>query len=190
MGLFNFFRKNKQTNSTAIQSDAPNLNAQPDIPKEIFIEDSDPNTKQSDNWINQAYKGIEAIYSYLQTDYESKGYGDALINPDDSYRKDNIKLINLDLQILIQKVTTYYEDLIREIDFHASSRSRAGLIDLVEELSTRKEMVLQHMEKVEEVKEQLQNNTGLTERLILSYQRGFMKGLSAITQSNVLNRNF
>jgi hypothetical protein len=190
MGLFSFFRKDKQSNPTAIQSDAPNLHAQPEIPKELFIEDGDPNTNQPENWINQSSKGIEAIYAFLQTDYESKGYSDALMNPDDSYRNDNIKLINLDLQILIQKVTTYYEDLVREIDFHSSSRGRAGLIDLVEELGTRKEMVIQHMEKVEEVKVQLQNNTGLTQRLILSYQRGFMKGLSAITQSNVLNRNF
>ena len=103
MGLFSFFRKDKQSNPTAIQSDAPNLHAQPEIPKELFIEDGDPNTNQPENWINQSSKGIEAIYAFLQTDYESKGYSDALMNPDDSYRNDNIKLINLDLQILIQK---------------------------------------------------------------------------------------
>jgi len=28
----------------------------------------------------------------------------------------------------------------------------------------------------------------MTQRIILSYQRGFMRGLSAITQSNVLNK--
>ena len=94
----------------------------------------------------------------------------------------------MDLQILVQKVNTYYEDMIRELDFHISSRSRADLIDLVEELKTRKEMVLEHMEKVNQVKKEMEANLGMTQRILLSYQRGFMRGLSALTQSNVLSK--
>ncbi len=133
-------------------------------------------------------KGIGAIYDFLQADYESKGYNDALTSPDDKYKAENIKLIKMDLQILIMKVDTYYKDLIRDLDFHIGSRSRAGMIDLVEELKTRKEMVIEHMGKVEELKRETETDNGMTQRMILSYQRGFMRGLSAITQSNVLNK--
>jgi len=78
--------------------------------------------------------------------------------------------------------------MIKELDFHITSRSRAGLIDLVEELKIRKEMVMKHIEKVNEINNEKKNNLGMPQRIILSYQRGFMRGLSAITQSNILNK--
>ncbi|MFA5044541.1 MAG: hypothetical protein WC542_01260 [Paludibacter sp.] len=183
MGLFDFFKKNQlQT------SGSDNNNQSLEIPKDVFIEDGDPSDNQQDSKYPLESKGIELIYEFLQADYESRGYNDALTSPDDSYKKDNIKLIKLDLQIVIQKVNTYYEDLMKELDFHISSRSRAGLIDLVEELKTRKEMVLEHVAKVLEIKKEMEETNSMTQRIILSYQRGFMRGLSAITQSNVLNK--
>lgn len=180
MGLFSFFRKNRPA--------MLNGNAQPEISKDIFVAEQEPQEQSLALRSNGDVKGIEAIYAFLQADYEAKGYSDALTSPDDSYKLDNIKLIRMDLQILVQKVTTYYEDLIRELDFHIGSRSRAGLVDLVEELKTRKEMVLEHVGKVSQVKQEVEANTGMTQRLLLSYQRGFMRGLSALTQSNVLNK--
>lgn len=134
-------------------------------------------------------KGIDAIYNFLQYDYESKGYNDALTNPDESYKADNIKMFNHDLFILIDKSATYYEGMLKELDFHISSRSRAGLIDLVEELKIRKEVVQDHLEKIKVIKQEAVNGTGATPRIGLSYQRGFMRGLSAISQSKVFNRN-
>ena len=79
--------------------------------------------------------------------------------------------------------------MLKEIDFHISSRSRAGLIDLVEEMKRRKEMVLEHLEKIKALKQDALNGTGATPRIGLSYQREFMRGLSAISQSKVFNRN-
>lgn len=136
----------------------------------------------------QPVQGIEAIYAFLQADYESRGYNDALISPDESYRSDNIKLLKRDLEILIQQVTTYYEDMQKDLDFHILSRSRAGLIDLVEELKTRKEKVDEHMAKVQSINSELTKEENLSERIVLSYQRGFMRGLSAITKSNFSNK--
>jgi hypothetical protein len=130
------------------------------------------------------------VYAFLQTDFESKGYHDALINPDDSYRKDNIKLLKHDLLILLQKVTTYYDDLLRDIGFHINSRERAGLIDMVEELKFRRQGVENHLVKVSEIKKEMNDDTGVSERITLSYQRGFMRGLSAITQSNILTKEY
>ena len=183
MGLFNFF-KNNQSQAALLDKSKESM----DIPKDGFAENSDLRETSKIIQSNPEAKGIEAIYTFLQADYETKGYSDALTSPDDSYKLDNIKLIKLDLQILIQQVNTYYGDLIRELEFHIGSRSRAGLIDLVDELKTRKEMVLEHMGKVKEVNQEMEAEAGMPQRIILSYQRGFMRGLSAITQSNVLNK--
>jgi len=132
--------------------------------------------------------GITAIYNFLQADFESRGYNDALINPDDSNRADNIQLLQHDLFLLIEKSATYYEGLLKETDFHIGSRGRAGRIDLVEELKTRKELVVDHLEKIKVIKSEAAGGAGASQRITLSYQRGFMRGLSALTQSKVLNK--
>jgi len=134
-------------------------------------------------------KGLDAIYTFLQCDYESRGYNDALTNPDESYKSDNIKLLNHDLMILIDQSSTYYEDMLKEVEFHISSRNRAGLVDLVEELKTRLEIVNDHRLKIKVIREEAIKGEGPIQRIGLSYQRGFMKGLSAISQSRFFNSN-
>lgn len=134
-------------------------------------------------------KGLDSIYAFLQNDYESRGYNDALTNPDESYKKDNISLIQHDLMILIDRTLTHYETMLKETDFHISSRSRAGLIDLVEELKIRKEVTSNHLEKVKQIKDEALNGGSASQRIVLSYQRGFMRGLYAISQSKLFNGN-
>ncbi len=186
MGLFNLFKKNQKLPKPNENPDS--LLPQHEFPVEISAGDNMPVKYTGYYPTNGEAKGIEAIYSFLQGDYESKGYNDALTSTEDNNKKDNMRLIQLDLEILIQKVDTYYKDSVREIDFHVNSRTRAGLIELVEELKTRKEMVLEHMVKVDEIKKEMQSNTGMTQRIVLSYERGFMRGLSALTQSRIINR--
>lgn len=178
MGLFNIFNKAK--------SDRNGIDGGlVDIPKDIFIEDRDANEGDKDMPPTKVVNGIESVYAFLQDNYEARGYNDALVSPDDSYKRENIKLIRYDLEILLQQVTTYYEDSVRIIDFHVKSRMRAGLVDLVEELNTRKETIIEHMSKVNGIRQEMESDTGMTQRILLSYQRGFMRGLSALTQAKV-----
>lgn len=184
MGFFNIFKKDRTHKPGENHLDKE----LPQISKSMFIEDQDPLEKMEIDPAKKERKGIEEIYYFLQQDYESRGYNDALTNPDESYRVDNINLLNKDLAILIQKVSTYYEDLLKEIDFHILSRGRAGLIDLVEVLKTRKELVEDHLKKVSQIRYEMESRDGMTHRVILSYQRGFMRGLSAITMADILKK--
>ena len=174
MALFNFFRKRKPESIPGI-----NPGASPAL----------PGNDHFPAYSGDGISGIEAVYAFMQVDYESKGYNDALVNPDESYKTDNIRLFRHDLLILIDRTSNYYETLLHEIDFHITSRTRAGLIDLVDELKIRQQIILDQLAKVKQIKEEVQNNSGPTERIALSYQRGFMRGLSAISQSRMLNRN-
>lgn len=183
MGIFSLFKKHGQENPD-INNNANRLELlskdKPEIPKDKFIENNEYGT----------VRGINEIYAFLQADFESKGYHDAWINPDDSYKRDNIVLLKHDLMILLQKVAIYYEDLLRDIGFHINSRERAGLLDLVEELKFRQKGVEVHLIKVSEIRKEVNENAGVYERIMLSYQKGFMRGLSAISQSNVLTKEF
>jgi hypothetical protein len=176
MGLFNFY-KNNETQADTLSSSERKENAGEDNNSFDYIK-YNPETNE---------KGIEAIYSFLRADYESKGYNNALINLDENYEADSIKQIMLDLRILIQQVRTYYEDLIRELDFLISSRGRGGN-ESVEEFKFRKGMIHEHIAKVEEIRKDMGNKDGVTQRIILSYQRGFKRGIAALSQSDVLNK--
>lgn len=197
MGLFSFFTSNKQNSAKAQYQDKIPVqefldNQEALQPKQVLANNAAITQENKPNESPQQEKvvGLETIYNFLQADFESRGYNDALTNPDDSYKSDNLLLIKYDLQIIIHRVNTYHEDLLRELDFHILSRSRAGLIDLVEEMKNRKEMINEHVQKVMHIKNDMENEFGMVQRVLLSYQRGFMKGLSAISQSNVLNKQF
>jgi hypothetical protein len=187
MGLFNLFKKKDQEEMPVRGAERTAPIADTDKPAELRA-DSDMKVQQGSLSANGLGNGMEQIYSFLQADYESRGYSDALVNPDNSYKTDNIKLMQLDLQILIDKTNTYYENLISELNFHIIIRSRAGLVDLVQELESRRLLVEDHQKKLTQLKDSMQDENGMCQRIILSYQRGFMKGLSALTQSGILNR--
>lgn len=157
-----------------------------DVKEEVFIE---KNPISSDSYLSNT-KGILAIYHYLEGDFETKGFNDAMISPDESYKRENIQLIKYDLEIIIQKVRIYHDSLLKDLDFHILSRSRAGLVDLVEELKSRKTDLIEHIQKVNEIDADLKSNSGYCERAILSYQRGFTKGMASITQASLLTKSF
>lgn len=179
MGLFK--RSEKKVNG--------NPSSAADIEGIVNIPGAEINDSDTARFSVNGSHGLDSIYEFLQSDYESRGYNDALTNPDESYKADNITLFHHDLVIMLDRSSVFYEGLLKELDFHISSRSRAGLIDLVEELKIRKEVIADHLAKVKALKLEAESGTGAVQRIKLSYQRGFMRGLSAISQSKLFNRN-
>ena len=119
---------------------------------------------------------IDLIYQFLKEDYETKGYEDALCNPDNSYKEMNKVIIRNNLEVKLK-----YMDDVREIDFHIQSRAQAGLVDVVEQLKTRKQTLTEHQRQLEEMERDLRNNTGYMIGMLLSYERGFLRGLAALS---------
>ena len=72
---------------------------------------------------------LQAIYLYAKTDFEARGYQDALTNPDTAYKNENISLLLEDLDIQIKQAQNYYAARLIKLDFHIASRKAAGLID-------------------------------------------------------------
>lgn len=180
MGLFSIFNRNgKSQNGTAVTL--------PDIPENTFIEKEIPQKAQGDE---KAKVGITLLYEFLDKNHESKGYDDALINPDTTHLEQNVTALKNDLERSIRRVKTFYEDSIREINFHITSRSRSGMIDTVEELTVKKEIAESHIQQVVEIEEQAKNNQGVGHGIIISYTRGFKNGLAAISHHLVLKKDF
>ena len=179
MGLFNFFnRKNGVSNdsknlSTSITADGSANNGL----------NSGANGKEE-----SAPIGINLLFEFLERNHEGKGYDDALINPDNTHLNQNTEALKNELERTIRRVKTFYEDFIKEINFHIASRGRSGMVDTVEELTMKKEIAESHIKKVLEIEEDMRNNQGDSQGIIMSYTRGFKNGLAAISHQSILKR--
>lgn len=179
MSLFKIFNRPRQNGFSG--------NITSDLPESTFIEKDAPSDGDTTIPFNG---GIHLLYEFLDKNHESKGYNDALINPDTTHLEQNVIALKNDLERSIRKVKTFYEDFIRQINFHISSRSRSGMIDTVEELTIKKEIAESHIKQVKEIEEQAKVNEGIGHGIIISYTRGFRNGLAAISSHLILNKNF
>ena len=191
MGIFNIFnRKNGNKNAITDLNSTVSASHSEDMNGLTGENGLNLNSQTSESNGSTLQNGINLLFQYLDKNYEKKGYDDALINPDNIHLEQNIAALRNDLERTIRRVKTFYEDFIREIDFHISSRTRSGMIDTVEELKVKKETAENHIRQVLEIEQEAKNNKGLGEGIIISYMRGFRNGLAAITHHSIMNRNF
>lgn len=192
MGLFSFFnRKDSNSNGVDILNHATQQNL-PEIPENVFLEKDKPQTNINDerNSTVPNENGINLLFQFLEKNHEGKGYDDALVNPDNTHLEQNIEALKNDLERTIRKLKIFYEDFIREINFHIGSRSRSGMVDTVEELTVKKETAENHIKQIIEIESDAKNNKGVGQGVIISYTRGFKNGLAAISHHSIMKRTF
>lgn len=183
MGIFDFIFKRKDADNTDTSTETNEI---PEVPRNIFVDDSEPNATSGSHSIEFGTKlPIDLIYGFLKEDYESKAYNDAIVNPDKSYKEKNLKIIRSNLEIKFKQVLLKYEDMIREIDFHIKSRSEAGLTDLVEQLKSRKETYIKHVDELGKMKIDMEQGELYMTGLFESYEVGFTKGLASLSLHNL-----
>lgn len=132
---------------------------------------------------------IDLIYKFLKEDYETKGYEDAMSNPDMSYKDMNMQMIKSTLEVKFRQVRLRYTDNLRTIQFHISSRSNAGLVDVVKLLETQKETLMQHMDELTKMEQDFKAGLPYMNGMLLSYERGFLRGLAALSLGQINNMN-
>lgn len=194
MGLFKMFKSTRPglNGHDKAQLGPTHEYGQLEIPEKIFIESENPKTGATNDIAKSEVKenNIDLLFQFLDKNFEEMGYNDALRNPDSSHMEQNVEALKNQLQRVLRKVKTYYEDFMKEADFHIESRSRNGMVDTVEELKMKKEIAESHFEKVNQIEMDAKNNTGDSQGIIISYMRGFKNGFAAISHHTILNRKF
>ena len=160
----------------------------PEIKESEFVDNSDPNAESTVSLVYGTSMPIDIVYQYLKEDYETKGYEDALSNPDNSYKDMNKQIIRYNLDVLLQQVKLRYSDDLKELDFHISSRSQAGLVDIVDQLKTRRTILTEHLSILEKMEQNFSENIGYMNGMLLSYERGFLRGLGALSLEKIKPR--
>lgn len=161
-----------------------------EIPEHIFVEYQKPNqsTPMEPTETPQEVNDIYSLYRYLEQNLEKKGYEDALMNPDTSYMEEHVRFLQNELNIRISKVSTYYKNHLRQIDFHIETRKRHEMIEMVDELLTKKATVEDEMKILSSIEEAAKITSGITQNVALSYRKGFRNGFAAITYGTILSK--
>lgn len=189
MGILNFFKKNDEIQTTELNGDSnENYNTNETIvDRNLFVKDAVKSNVAENNEENST--AWKRIFSRIRKDYEIEGYNDALSTSDVKYRDDNKDILKLNLRIDIEEAEVEIKEYLKELDFHIKSRTKAELNDLVEELESKKIVFEERLEKLKELKSDLSNDSGMPLRIQLAYNRGFNKGMAALTVANVINKN-
>lgn len=187
--MFKFFKRTDKNGSQMTPLNGQNhTNGQalPEVEERVFIE-SAPSKELAPPPVEN---NINVLYAFMDRNHEVKGYDDALLNPDASHLSQNLEALKNELIRTLNKVKTYYEDFIQETDFHIQSRSRSGMVDMVEELEMKKKIAVGHIEKVKTIESDTIKEEGDCKGILISYTRGFKNGLAAISHHHILSRRF
>lgn len=185
MGFFNwsFFKSSQDKETSKVEE------VKPEIREEDFVDNSDPET---DNNVYQIAYGtgfaIDAIYAFIKHDYEQKGFDDAMVNPENSYKESGKTLIKNELKQLFEQVRLKYRADLRLLQVQIDNMEKQGLPVQAANLYARKETYEEHMKKIEDMEKRVEEQEDSMMSPIYTYERGFLKGLAAKSDS-ILNAN-
>lgn len=188
MGLFDFLKKSDQINNTGVVG-LPNVEdvskeILPEIKREDFVDDSEPILESNAMTIKYGTgMPIDAIYAYIQDDYEQEGYSDAMCNADMAYKESKKEIIKNGLKMLFEQVRLRYESDIRDINVQIDIVDIQGLTTSSMSLKARRDTYNEHLKKINDMELSLDREDKKMMNMIASYERGFLKGVDAKSES-------
>lgn len=185
MALFNFFKSKKgahdipslQTpeSSWVIDTQAQDSKAEP---VEAASSTSTPLTvSYATGW------PIDLIYGYLHKNYEEKGYSDAMLNSNPTFRDMNMSIIRNKILMIFREVNLKYSSMKRDLDTRIETCNAAGLLTTVAELEKQMSVIVSHKNELAKLEEDFRNNANEASVPLISYECGFLRGVSAIAMS-------
>ncbi|MDE5811496.1 MAG: hypothetical protein K2G64_06765 [Muribaculaceae bacterium] len=178
-----FFRFNKKQNNS--ENSTSNENAQANESAQVN-EKADKDTQKITIGTGMP---IGTIYYFIATDLSQKGYEDALVNPSYQYCQQYEDILQQQLLNLMAKVELRYQMDISHLDTHIENCKAFFAISSIAQLTAQKNVYLQHLDKIEEMRQQLNNNDSRVTLMIQTYRRGFMKGLSQ-SMASITGQNY
>lgn len=185
MALFNLFKTKKdKPQSPSIQT--LDLTSVVESPvKDTEEERSEPTTSASAPLTVSYVTGwpIDFIYGYLHKNYEEKGYSDAMLNSNLTFRDMNMSIIRNKILMIFREVNLKYNGMKRDLDTRIETCNAAGLLTTVAELEKQMAVIVSHTNELAKLEEDFRNNANEASVPLMSYECGFLRGVSAIAMS-------
>ena len=191
MVLFNFFKR-KQENpnlSLILPSGEDSENEVSQEAKSSNIQDVN---QAASNSLKVSYATgwpIDLIYGNLHKNYEEKGYADAMLNSNLTFRDMNMSIISNRILMIFREVNLKYDSMKRELETRIGTCNAAGLLTSVAELEKQMAVINAHKEELSRLEMDFRNNANEASVPLMSYECGFLRGVSAIAMSAPTTQN-
>lgn len=185
MALFNFFKSKKGSNEVS-----PIQTSEPSMVIDIQAQESEAETvspaSSTSAPLTVSYATgwpIDLIYGYLHKNYEEKGYSDAMLNSNLTFRDMNMLIIRNKILMIFREVNLKYSAMKRDLDTRIETCNAAGLLTTVAELEKQMSVIVSHTNELARLEEDFRNNANEVSVPLMSYECGFLRGVSAIAMS-------
>lgn len=192
MALFNLFKQKPAKPNLSI-----NLPAEEQPTKKVFEETKtssnieEANTNMT-NTLKVSYATgwpIDIIYGYLHKNYEEKGYNDAMLNSNLAFRDMNMSIIRNKVLMIFREVNLKYDGMKQELETRIGTCNAAGLLTSVAELEKQMAVINAHKEELFRLETDFSNNANEASVPLMSYECGFLRGVSAIAMTTPTAQN-
>lgn len=130
---------------------------------------------------------IDIIYGYLHKNYEEKGFEDAMVKSDLTFRDMNLNIIRNKILMVFREINLNYDVLKNELETRIANCNAAGLLTTVSEIERNIAIIDTHRAELQKLESDFRNNTNEASIPLQSYECGFLRGISTISLS-VTNR--
>jgi len=186
MSIFNF-RNKKKENSSAMIATLPVINPETSAHEEVETNQVKPDTSSEKASLKVSYATgwpIDIVYGYLHKNNEEKGFSDAMVRSDLSFRDMNMSIIKNKILMVFREINLNYDVMKRDLEIRMETCSAAGLLTTVSELEKRMSTITAHKAELKELEENFRNNDKEASIPLQSYECGFLRGIATIALGN------
>ena len=184
MSIFSFLNKKKESSNAAITM-LPVINGSE---HEDSVNSQSNEAKDSDSkTLTVSYATgwpIDIIYGYLHKNYEEKGFNDAMVKSDLTFRDMNMSIIRNKILMVFREINLNYDVMRRDFETRISTCNAAGLLTTISEIEKQMAIVDAHKAELEKLENDFRNNANEASVPMQSYDCGFLRGIATIALSS------
>lgn len=189
MNIFSFLNKKKESSNAAITM-LPVINeSEHDGSANVASNEA----KDSDSKIlTVSYATgwpIDIIYGYLHKNYEEKGFNDAMVKGDLTFRDMNMSIIRNKILMVFREINLNYDVMRRDLETRINTCNAAGLLTTISELEKQMAIIDAHKAELEKLENDFTNNANEASVPLQSYDCGFLRGIATIAMSSPQQNN-
>ena len=185
MALFNLFTRKPENSKFSMQVPSE-ADAEMEVSQETEIKNVPESNSTSSKTLTVSYATgwpIDLIYGYLHKNYEEKGYADAMLNSNLTFRDMNMAIIRNKMLMVFREINLKYDAISRDIQTRINTCNAVGLLTSVAELEKQMAIINSHRGELSQLELDFRNNANEASVPLMSYECGFLRGVSAIAMS-------
>ena len=191
MALFNFFKNKKVANVDPSPQKLVSIPVVDNPNQDADSESATPSQSTSAPLTVSYATGwpIDLIYGYLHKNYEKKGFEDAMLKSDLTFRDMNKNVIKNKILMVFREINLNYDVMRQDLQIRIDTCSAAGLLTTISQLEKQKTLIDSHKEELRRLEEDFRNNANESSIPLQSYECGFLRGIATIAMSNTGNNH-